>query len=318
MPASNSPIPYTGNKSCIIDTILAVMPEHSIYIEPCMGSAEVFLRKKPAKTEIINDYNGDLVNFFRVLQSNEKLAFLLGRLYLSANSELIFHQNKDLLKGTPNILDDVAGTAKKVYDLSWNDVQLAAAFLENQVYSFRSTGDAFAIAKRLIRDRFNRLIAANERLGEATILHRDYKDAIIYGAKPGAFIMLDPPYKGTEDYYRKSNFDENQHAELFRFMAEEVDQKFGGECKFLITYNNDPYIRYLADMYGLDTFVRTRLHAMRQDKEAGALFEELLIANYDLKKQAKENHRILQEERNRYCQLTLFDYKSNYYEEDKT
>lgn len=57
---------------------------------------------------------------------------------------------------------------------------------------------------------------------------------------------------------------------------------------------------------------------MRQDKEAGALFEELLIANYDLKKQAKENHRILQEERNRYCQLTLFDYKSNYYEEDKT
>lgn len=111
MPASNSPIPYTGNKSCIIDTILAVMPERSIYIEPCIGSAEIFLRKKPVKTEIINDYNGDLVNFFRVLQSNEKLAFLLGRLYLSANSELIISHRflvvgvKDLLNSAKNLWD---------------------------------------------------------------------------------------------------------------------------------------------------------------------------------------------------------------------
>ena len=44
------------------------MPPHSTYVEACMGSAEVFLRKKPVEKEIINDYNGDLVRFFRVLQ----------------------------------------------------------------------------------------------------------------------------------------------------------------------------------------------------------------------------------------------------------
>lgn len=93
--ASTSPLPYTGNKSCIVNTILSVMPKHTVYIDPCMGSAEVFFRKPRAEKEILNDYNGDLVNLFRVIQNNEKLAYLLGRLYLSINGELAFKQNKD-------------------------------------------------------------------------------------------------------------------------------------------------------------------------------------------------------------------------------
>ena len=73
------------------------MPKHSVYIEPCMGSAEVFFRKPKAEREILNDYNGDLVNLFRTIQSNKKLVFLIGRLYLSINSELVFQQNKERL-----------------------------------------------------------------------------------------------------------------------------------------------------------------------------------------------------------------------------
>lgn len=95
--ASTSPLPYTGNKSCIVNTILSVMPKHTVYIEPCMGSAEVFFRKPKAEREILNDYNGDLVNLFRTIQSNKKLVFLIGRLYLSINSELVCQQNKERL-----------------------------------------------------------------------------------------------------------------------------------------------------------------------------------------------------------------------------
>lgn len=76
------------------------------------------------------------MNLFRVIQNNEKLAYLLGRLYLSINGELAFKQNKDRLKGVPNILDDVIETSQIFYDASWEDIQNAAAFLENQVYSF--------------------------------------------------------------------------------------------------------------------------------------------------------------------------------------
>ena len=179
--ASTSPLPYTGNKSCIVNTILSVMPKHTVYIDPCMGSAEVFFRKPRAEKEILNDYNGDLVNLFRVIQNNEKLAYLLGRLYLSINGELAFKQNKDRLKGVPNILDDVIETSQIFYDASWEDIQNAAAFLENQIYSFSSTGQTFGIARRDMSQRLPRLMSAYNRIRDAIILHRDYKDVITYG-----------------------------------------------------------------------------------------------------------------------------------------
>lgn len=160
MSASTSPLPYTGNKSCIVNTILTVMPKHSVYIEPCMGSAEVFFRKPKAEREILNDYNGDLINLFRTIQSNKKLVFLLGRLYLSINSELVFRQNKERLRNIPNVLDDVLDTSQIVSKLKWSEVEAAAAFFENQVYSFSSTGQTFGIARRDMSQRLDRLINA--------------------------------------------------------------------------------------------------------------------------------------------------------------
>ena len=59
--------------------------------------------------------------------------------------------------------------------------------------------------------------------------------------------------------------------------------------------------------------MQTRLHNMRQGKDAGALYEELLIANYDLEKQAAANQLYLFEQSS---QLTLFDFKSDYMEEE--
>ena len=180
MSGSVSPLPWTGNKGCIYTTIDAFMPPHRTYVEACMGSAEVFLRKKPVEKEIINDYNGDLVRFFRVLQRNENLERLIGRLFLSFNSEQIFRANKALLAEVPNILDDLTETSVIIENTQWNDFDLAVAFYENQVFSFSSTGKNFAITKKDMTKRFGRLIAACARLRNATIMHRDYKDCISY------------------------------------------------------------------------------------------------------------------------------------------
>jgi len=305
---SVSPLAWTGNKGCIYKTIDAFMPPHRTYVEPCMGSAEVFLRKAPVPKEIINDYNGDLVKFFRVLQRSEKLAYLLGRLYLSFNSEELFRANKALLADIPNILDDLTETAVMIENADWQDIELAVAFFENQTFSFSSTGKTFAIAKKDMTKKFGRIVAACSRLRNAIIMHRDYKDCINYAAGKDTFILLDPPYKGTENYYQKANFDEDEHAQLFAYMNE-IHKKFSGECKFLITYNNDPYMLELAAKYGFYTYVQERLHNMAQSSKPGEMFEELLIGNYDLEKQARENENYLKE-LNR--QLNLLDYKYNY------
>ena len=100
------------------------------YLEACMGSAEIFLRKPRAEKEIINDYNGDLVKFFWVLQNSEKLSYLIGRLYLSFNSEQIFRENKQLLQMIPNTLDDIKHFVYTVEDYSWEDIKEVVAFLK--------------------------------------------------------------------------------------------------------------------------------------------------------------------------------------------
>ncbi len=278
------------------------MPPHSVYVEPCMGSAETFFRKRPVPKEILNDYNGDLVRTIRVMQNNEKLAYLLGRLYLSFNAEELFRQNRALLDDTPNVLDDLNETSEMIASADWADIQLAAKFLETQVFSFSSTGRTFAIAQKDMTKRFGRICAASRRLRNAVIMHRDYKDCIRYSAGPDTFILLDPPYKGTEYFYNKADFASSEHDLLFSFMSE-IHEKYNGGCRFLITYNNDPSIRDLAEHYGFYTFVEKRLHNMAQSSDPGAQFEELLICNYDPVKQAEENGRRLSQQ----VQLSFFD-----------
>ena len=302
MAASRSPLNYTGNKGCLIPQILALMPEHQTYVEPCMGSAEVFFCKPPAPLEILNDYNGDLVNFFRTIQSSRKLSLLLGRLYLSVNAEQLFQENRVLLNSVPNVLDDLRETAEQAERLSWQEIRRAAAFLENQFYSFSSTGQSYGIAARDITSRLPRLIAAYKRLRNAVILHRDYKDAIRYAAGPETFIFLDPPYRGTEDCYPKGDFSSDEHAELFRFLHD-LHRTYGGRCRFLVTYNNDPYIRALAEQHGFQASVVSRLDNMRQSKGGGTQYEELLITNYDQQEQAAKNRQVVSMEQ---AQFSLF------------
>jgi DNA adenine methylase len=43
-----------------------MIPEHRIYCEPFCGGAAVFFAKEPSEVEIINDTNGELINFYEV------------------------------------------------------------------------------------------------------------------------------------------------------------------------------------------------------------------------------------------------------------
>ena len=45
-----------------------MIPEHTVYCEPFRRGAAVFFAQKPSKAEIINDTNGEIINFCEVLQ----------------------------------------------------------------------------------------------------------------------------------------------------------------------------------------------------------------------------------------------------------
>ena len=61
---------YVGGKSKLAEQIVERIPSHLAYVEPFAGGAWVFFRKRPSKVEILNDLDGELINFWRVIQNH--------------------------------------------------------------------------------------------------------------------------------------------------------------------------------------------------------------------------------------------------------
>ncbi len=65
-----TPISYYGGKQSMLNEILPMLPNHEVYVEPFFGGGAVFWAKEPIKTEIINDVNGMVTNFYEQLKKN--------------------------------------------------------------------------------------------------------------------------------------------------------------------------------------------------------------------------------------------------------
>lgn len=65
------PIKWHGGKHYLAARIIALMPPHVHYVEPYFGGGAVLLAKDPdGVSEVVNDINGDLTNFWFHLQDD--------------------------------------------------------------------------------------------------------------------------------------------------------------------------------------------------------------------------------------------------------
>lgn len=68
----DSIMPWVGGKNSCADKIVEMMPEHYCYVEVFAGGLWCYFAKPVSKVECVNDLNGELVNFYRVLQRRGK------------------------------------------------------------------------------------------------------------------------------------------------------------------------------------------------------------------------------------------------------
>src|SRR5436305_8185500 len=62
------PFAYYGGKTTLADAIIDVLPQHEHYVEPFAGSLAVLLAKPRSRMETVNDLDGDIMTFWRVLR----------------------------------------------------------------------------------------------------------------------------------------------------------------------------------------------------------------------------------------------------------
>lgn len=71
----NAILNHPGSKWRMAEKIIGLMPPHRSYLEPFFGSGAVLFTKPPSAIETVNDLDGDIVNFFRILREEpERLA----------------------------------------------------------------------------------------------------------------------------------------------------------------------------------------------------------------------------------------------------
>jgi len=97
-------VPWIGGKRRLVKHILPMFPEHTCYVEPFCGAAALFFAKAPAKAEVLNDVNGDVVNLYRVVRHH--LEEFVRQFKWSLTSRQIFKW----LQATPSeTLTDIKG-----------------------------------------------------------------------------------------------------------------------------------------------------------------------------------------------------------------
>ena len=161
------------------------------------------------------------------------------------------------------------------------DYRRAAYYYQLIRYSYSSGLDSFGGRPHNIRGDFPIIDMATKRLEHVVIEHKDFEAMLLSAYNtPENFFYCDPPYHESEGFYKNvgaGGFALDDHLRL-------RDTLLGREFKgtFLLSYNDDAFVRDLYNRNGIYMLELTRLHNMKQRFEKGAQFPELLIANYDI------------------------------------
>jgi DNA adenine methylase len=248
------PLPYIGGKRAIAKKIIAVFPKHTTYVEPFAGGAQVFFHKEPSKVEVLNDLDGEMVNFFRVCQQHYEELLRYTRFLIVSRK---WHE---VLKATdPVTLTDIQRAARHLYLLK-NSYAGLIRKLDYKCHVAQPPG--------LNPERLPEIIAeTSKRLARVQLECLPYEKVLERFDRPWTLFYLDPPYFGLKLYRH------NLTTADFERMADRVA---GLKAKFVLSLNDVPEVRRIFKSF---KFREIDLSYTAQ-KMAGRRYRELLITNF--------------------------------------
>jgi DNA adenine methylase len=248
------PFAYIGGKRAIAKQIISVFPEHTTYIEAFAGGAQVLFRKEPSKVEVLNDLDGEIVNFFRVCQLHYEE--LLRYLHYMVASRKWFELLREI---DPRMLTDIQRAARLFY-LQKNSY---AGLILRPNFRWSATQPPGFNPERIPE----LIEETHRRLSRVQIECLPYEKVLAQYDSPSSLSYLDPPYFGRHLY--KFNLE----ADDFRKMAELLAKVRG---KFVLSLNDLPEVRAIFKGFKF----RDIDLAYTAQKVAGRRYRELLIANF--------------------------------------
>lgn len=182
---TSPPVRYYGGKWRIAPWVISQFPKHDCYCEPFAGGASVLLRKPPSQFEVLNDINGDVVNFFRVLR--EYPAQLINAIRYTPVSRLehrLAHHRRD--EDTP------VERARKFYVRSRQSFGSGEGRYNTGWRYQRNSSKGTSVVREWQNVRS--LWAASDRLLDVQIECDDAIKTVTRFDAQGTLFYVDPPY----------------------------------------------------------------------------------------------------------------------------
>lgn len=204
------PIPYFGGKQRIAQRIADLLPDHEHYVEPYCGGLSVLAAKRPSTLETVNDLDGDVMHFWRILR--DRPADLARVCAMTPHSRAEHQLSRDRTG-----LDDLE-RARRIW----------VALSQGRAGQLTATGWRFYIdpggtsmgMPGYLDGYVSRMAAMAARLHNVSLECKPALDVIAaYGANERTLLYVDPPYlgstrPGSASSYRHEMKSPKAHADL--------------------------------------------------------------------------------------------------------
>lgn len=221
------PLKIHGGKHYLAERIIALMPPHLHYVEPFAGGLAVLLAKPyDCISEVVNDRNAWLSNFWTVLRSRSLFQEFLRQCEATPFSEPVWQECRAFVESRhPR---DIR-TPEECALFAWNFFVHARQSLAGRQTSFAP------LSRNRTRRGMNEqasawltaiegLPAVHARLRRVVILCRDALEVIRSQDGPNTLYYCDPPYlhetRTTTQEYGEHEMSEAQHEVLLKALCE--------------------------------------------------------------------------------------------------
>jgi DNA adenine methylase len=262
----NSAFKWIGGKSRLRKDIVAILPEHSCYVEPFAGAAWVLFGKPPSDVEILNDLDQELVSFFRVVK--EKPEELIESFELDLVSRAEFDRLAEL---DTSKLTDVQRAHRFYYVImaGWGGELNYPRFQTSTTDG--GHGNRLIGALKSLRERVQPI---HNRLRTVIIENLPWEACIDRYDRNNVVMYVDPPYPGNGCNYFHNMRDWGDHERLAKRLRE-------SRCKWVVSSYDKEEIRNLFTGAFISVVQSASGMSIKKDDNTRVLNKEILISNYD-------------------------------------
>lgn len=199
---------YYGGKWRLASWIIKYFPPHLSYVEPCSGACSVLLQKPRSPLETINDLDGNVVNFFRVLrdQPDELIRKIALTPWARSEYELSLQP-----------CDNEIEKARRFFSACWLSINGSSAINNPSAKGWHLSIDGLQVTSDYFYKLVPNLEAVAQRLLDVQVDNQDALTAIDRYDGPETLFYFDPPYveetRTKNDWYGADWNGEQLHIE---------------------------------------------------------------------------------------------------------